>query len=159
MNDRIRECPETLAWQKRILRLSIPVEDGCWEWQGVVDKGGYGKFSATFNGKRRWTGAHRAAWLAFKGPLLGDLVIDHLCRNRRCVNPDHLEPVTNAVNCQRGDHSMKTPPTSEPKDPSTLSCGSHGRSDGYVKMRSNKRYRWICRQCRRDSDNKRRRRN
>jgi hypothetical protein len=64
---------------------------------GQLDRSGYGKFKA---GKQT-TGAHRASWLARKGPIPEGLVIDHLCRNRACINVDHMEPVTNAVNARR----------------------------------------------------------
>jgi hypothetical protein len=47
-------------------------------------------------------GAHRFAYLEFVGPIPDGLVLDHLCRNKKCVNPDHLEPVTNAENLRRG---------------------------------------------------------
>ena len=63
-----------------------------------MDRHGYGKFRTVLDGTRRTTGAHRAAFLAFKGDIEGDLVIDHLCRNRSCVNPDHLWLGSNADN-------------------------------------------------------------
>jgi hypothetical protein len=68
----------------------------CWEWGGYVDKDGYGVLS----GKPQTSG-HRASWLIHRGDLPDDLVLDHLCRNRKCVNPDHLEPVSIAENLRR----------------------------------------------------------
>lgn len=65
----------------------------CWEWTASKAHG-YGYF----NGSR----AHRFAYELLVGPIPDGLVIDHLCRNRGCVNPDHLEPVTQRENTMRG---------------------------------------------------------
>ncbi len=73
------------------------IASGCWEWQGSIGSGGYGQFAWD----RYPIGAHRAAWMLFKGELQEELVLDHLCRNRRCVNPDHLEEVTQVENMRR----------------------------------------------------------
>src|SRR5687768_579642 len=71
-------------------------EWGCWEWQGYCFKQcGYGKFTV---GKTGTTYAHVWAYRLFVGPVPAGLELDHLCRNRRCVNPEHLEPVTHQVN-------------------------------------------------------------
>lgn len=80
----------------RLWRLSGHWDD-CWEWLGSRTRG-YGM--ATVNGKQ--TLAHRAAYEAFIGPIPDGLVLDHLCGNRGCINPEHLEPVTHQVNIQRG---------------------------------------------------------
>jgi hypothetical protein len=66
----------------------------CWEWTGWRDKDGYGGCG---DGR-----AHRVAWTKLVGPVPEGLVLDHLCRNPPCVNPDHLEPVTPKVNTARG---------------------------------------------------------
>ena len=68
--------------------------EDCWNWLGKVNDGGYGRFC----GER----AHRFSYRVFVGPIPAGLTIDHLCRNRRCVNPTHLEPVTRDVNVRRG---------------------------------------------------------
>lgn len=72
---------------------------GCWEWQAGKATAGYGTF---------WTGdrfmsAHRYAFELYVGPIPVDLQLDHLCRNRGCVNPNHLEPVTARENALRGE--------------------------------------------------------
>jgi hypothetical protein len=73
--------------------------DGCWEWTGAMSRAtGYGK--ATMNG--RSDGAHRIMYELIVGPIPTGLDLDHLCRNRICVNPAHLEPVTRSENVRRG---------------------------------------------------------
>jgi hypothetical protein len=70
----------------------------CWNWRLHRDKAGYGRVWA--DGKMRK--AHRVVYELFSPKIPDGLVIDHLCRNPRCVNPDHLEPVTSGENTRRG---------------------------------------------------------
>ena len=77
----------------------VDARGSCWEWQGGLDHGGYGKF----HHRRATYRVHRLAYLAIVGSIPDGLVLDHLCRNRSCCNPTHLEPVTNRVNIMRGE--------------------------------------------------------
>jgi len=72
----------------------VEVTGFCWLWRGRIDKDGYGHLGDRL--------AHRLVYEALVGPIPKGLVIDHLCRIRNCVNPDHLEPVTVAENNRRG---------------------------------------------------------
>lgn len=73
-------------------------ENGCWVWQGSLNPKGYGSCRL---GKRTAL-AHRASYMVFVGPIPDGLTIDHLCRNRSCINPAHLEAVTHRENLLRG---------------------------------------------------------
>lgn len=78
--------------------LKVEKTDECWHWQGHVSQLGYGQF--TMDGLTVL--AHRFAYEDVVGPIPNGLVIDHLCRVRDCVNPEHLEVVTQAENTRRG---------------------------------------------------------
>ena len=77
----------------------VTVDDhGCWLWGGYVLPNGYG--TVYWWGKKRLV--HRLSYEALVGPIPEGLVIDHLCRTRRCLNPSHMEPVTRGENVLRG---------------------------------------------------------
>jgi hypothetical protein len=79
-------------------------DDGCWIWTGSRFENGYGVFAL----KRKQRGAHRIAYEYFVGPVPDGLELDHTCRVRHCVNPEHLEPVTHAENMARGRWAQAT---------------------------------------------------
>ena len=72
---------------------------GCWLWRASLNENGYGQFY--LRGRPRL--AHRVAYEWLVAPVLAGFELDHLCRNRACVNPMHLEPVTGRENTVRGD--------------------------------------------------------
>lgn len=80
-------------------RVSRDAGGGCWLWTGRLSRAGYGVF--WHDGKDRR--AHRFAYEFLVGPIPDGLTLDHLCRTRSCVNPAHLEPVTQIVNVRRGN--------------------------------------------------------
>ena len=72
-------------------------DKGCWIWEGSTTATGYGGIK--WNGKS--TVAHRVVYSLIKGEIPEGLFLDHLCNVKKCVNPDHLEPVTHRENIQR----------------------------------------------------------
>lgn len=84
-------------WSKVIINEAT----GCWEWQGATTNGYGAAWSGGGRGIGRVRMAHRLFYELIVGDV-GDAVLDHLCRNRRCVNPEHLEPTTHQVNILRG---------------------------------------------------------
>lgn len=83
-------------------RVQVGDRNDCWPWLGGCNKAGYGQSSLHISGKVRTFLVHRVAYLWGVGPLVDGLTIDHLCRNRRCSNPWHLEQVDFKTNRQRG---------------------------------------------------------
>lgn len=88
------EASEMRFWSKVIKT------EACWVWQGKPDTGGYGSF--VYEGKNMR--AHRLACHLSGIKLDPSLVIDHLCRNKLCVNPEHLEQVPQSINVARAPH-------------------------------------------------------
>lgn len=134
MAGRSTKTPWERFWPK--VRVA---DDGCWEWVGTVERNGYGYF---------WTGqrleaAHRAVLALVGRPIPYGLDVDHLCRNRRCVHPLHLEPVTRLENVRRGlGHGRET------------HCPrGHAYEGENLIRRQGKRY---CRECKRITERARR---
>lgn len=95
---RRRKLPKYRGLLEYIYKYSKQSRSGCWLWLGGIGPGGYG--TASWGGKTQR--AHRLSYAAFKGNIPDGLCLDHLCRVRSCINPQHLEAVTYAVNSSRG---------------------------------------------------------
>lgn len=93
------EVPERVVRKIRARAAVSP--DGCWVWLGSKSSG-YGRIAWSDGRRMVYSATHRAMWVASRGPIPDGLDLDHLCRNRACCNPDHLEPVTRRVNLLRG---------------------------------------------------------
>jgi len=93
-----RGGPRAASFEERLSRLIAIDDAGCWIWLGKRSWSGYGHVRY---GDRSGYLAHRWTWLHMRGPIPDGLQLDHLCRVRACVNPDHLEPVSPAVNTRR----------------------------------------------------------
>lgn len=121
----------------------------CWWWMGELDRHGYGRVRVS-SPQRRSTGAHRAVYEELVGPVPEGLEIDHLCRNPRCVNPGHLEPVTHAENGRRGragevnaarQRAKTHCPQGHPYDGDNLYVRPNGRGCKACRLAAKARYR------------------
>jgi hypothetical protein len=111
--------------------------DGHWLWRAATAANGYGRFAVSKKDIRQ---AHRVAYELLVGPIPEGLEIDHLCRVRHCVRPEHLELVTRRENLLRGEGVSA-------KAARTGRC-RHGHDDWHVRP-SGKR---LCRTCARDRE-------
>lgn len=90
---------------------------GCWLWTAYVGPHGYGQLSV---GRERFL-AHRYVYERVVGPIPEGMHLDHVCRTRHCVNPGHLEVVTNAENTRRGKALITSCPAGHPYDEANTS--------------------------------------
>lgn len=130
-------------YERVMSRLRPVPETGCLEWDGWVTPAGYGQIPV-YGGGRIFT--HRAAYEGAKGAIPEGLTIDHLCRNKRCCNPDHLEAVTSAENTRRENAS---------RAPTAVCLRGHAWTEDstYILPKGTR----SCRACRRERDRKSRR--
>jgi len=124
---------EERFWEK----VDKGVADGCWNWTGALTSSGYGNFGIN----RVNFIAHRLSYEWLVGEIKENLDLDHLCRNRRCVNPNHLEPVTRRVNLLRGN----TIPAEHSKKTHCPQGHAYTKENTYIYPKTNSRYCRICR--------------
>lgn len=116
--------------QAYVLDRIVVDENGCWIWQRQIEPRGYGRVPRA-SGEQL---AHRLAWRLWKGEITTDS-LDHLCRNRACCNPEHLEDVGRAINssrarrlvplkthCKRGHELTEENVYRNPKRPTLRNC-------------------------------------
>lgn len=94
-----RKFPRAATEAERFWRHAMPDASGCWLWTSVLGQKGYPRFRSGVT--KQYVAAHRWAYEHLVGPIPDGMELDHLCRVRRCVRPEHLEPVTHAENCRR----------------------------------------------------------
>ena len=108
--------------------------DTCWVWNAARNEFGYGYF---FN--KKMVRSHRFSYELHKGKIPEDKEIDHICKNRRCVNPEHLEAVTRRENIRRSDNFIS-------KEMNVTHCPhGHEYNEENTYLNKNKRYCRICR--------------
>ncbi len=124
-----RTVPDAVRFWSRIKKT-----EDCWLWLGSKNRDGYGLFS--LNGEK--IRVHRITWTLKNGEIPEGLVSDHLCKNRACVNPDHIEMVTNGENVLRGE-SLSA------KNKRKVKC-QHGHDFDFIRTFDGAR---VCRTCER----------
>lgn len=126
-------------WQK------VQKTDSCWHWTGALSAGGYG----TFHDGEKTVSAHRYSYSKMSGPVPPGMQLDHLCRNRHCVNPNHLEPVSPRENTLRGI----SPAAENAKKDRCPRGHEYTVDDTYLYPRGGR----FCRECRRNESRPQRR--
>lgn len=133
----IMELPDSF-WSK------VQIKNECWVWRAGATGRGYG--AAYVNGRQY--PAHRLAYSVLRGEIPSGLDLDHLCRNRRCVNPDHLEPVT------RRENLLRSPITLTAQKAAQSECiRGHEFTPENTRIRKSDGTRH-CRVCQRESERK-----
>ena len=125
-------------WSK--VKMGNP--DDCWLWTAKIERNGYGRFWLDGHSVE----AHRFAYELIRGPIPKGLTIDHLCRNKACVNPAHLEVVTPRTNVLRG-------PTIVAAFAAKTHCPKGHRYDMFNTYINRKGSR-VCRECNRETNRK-----
>lgn len=114
LRDRSRDRGRFVPASDEVTRFWAKVDktDGCWLWDGKPNSDGYGRFRVWRDGRWTHVRAHVWAWEQVHGPVPEGHTLDHVrrrgCHHKHCVRPDHLEPVTPAVNNQRAAEWRKT---------------------------------------------------
>ena len=143
--------PPTERFWRRVQHGSV---EECWNWLGATDGRGYGQLS----GKPSTSSpvkAHRVSYEILHGPVPAGLELDHLCRNRLCVNPNHLEAVPHMINAQRGETGLHMTLAARGRN-SCFRGHPYTKENTYVAQRDGAR---VCRTCKREWQWVRRKRN
>lgn len=134
---RLGKCHPKKSSLERFEIAALPEPNsGCWIWTKALSNAGYGKLRHEFDKSDL---AHRFAYWQFRGTIPDDLVLDHLCRNTWCVNPNHLEIVTERVNLIRGNSPVGV------NYRKTHCINGHEFSESNTYLYSNKKR--VCRRC------------
>ena len=143
----IIDGPIRKSFIKRLLS-SMGHPDECWNWTGHIGKNGYSY--CCYKGKN--TTAYRASWEHLIGPIPQGYEIDHLCKNPKCVNPLHLEPVTPYIN------NMRSNSAAAKCSRKTHCINGHAFDKDNTKMisRKNGKFDRRCKICHRNRENNRR---
>jgi hypothetical protein len=136
------EHPQHDALMAMVTGSPIDPGTGCWVWGGIINAGGYGRVNVAGLDYRRQLQAHRVAYELFKGEIPDTYQVDHLCRNRRCVNPNHLEAVTQHENILRSE----APAAINARK--THCKRGHDLADAYITSAGGRQ----CRVCKRDAE-------
>jgi hypothetical protein len=120
--------PEPWVYETRLMTRVEVTDLGCWTWTGPLAPNGYGQINAW---NKRWL-VHRLAHTVMVGTIPDGYQVDHLCRVRNCINPEHLEAVTQAENlrrqgaavekCPRGHAYTDSNTYRAPSSPSSRRC-------------------------------------
>jgi hypothetical protein len=111
--------------EPKLLAKRLVMPSGCWQWTCAISTHGYG----VTNFERKQLRAHQAAYRVWRGEVPEGMQIDHLCRNRACFNPEHLEAVTPRENTRRGAAVKTACPSGHPYDATNTYLTPKGHRD------------------------------
>lgn len=140
----VKTVPVFTGHERFFSKIKINKDNDCWDWVSNIGKSGYGSFGV----KKATFTAHRVSWSIFVGDVKKDMVLDHLCSNRKCVNPDHLREVTHRENLMASSLTMASINSSKTK------CKRGHALEGENIYKTSKGGRQ-CVQCRRGADRNR----
>lgn len=147
---------DTRLPQRFWAKVTVDPATGCWVWTAAKAPNGYGKVQAGSrrDGTRHIRSAHRFAYEALMGPVPEGKQLDHLCRVRACVNPAHMEPVTNRENTMRGALPANMRARGGAHNRAKTHCrNGHPYSEANTYVYKNQRY---CRACNNEQTRRRR---